>query len=255
MLLMERGLVGWSRATPVAAAAQAAALFAPLRTGEVALPLLLARTTSRSFSSCFGTLLAVRALDLATLGVWSGVAVLALRGFHEPLAIVLSLALLLPSLSLPLTVSVADRLAVRCFAPRGVRGRRWARRARRVRDELDGLLKRPYRLIAAALMSIVMWGLQWAVAWTLLVAMGHRWPPVSVVAGSAAAAVANVLPLNLVGNLGTLEAGWTAAFTALGVPVQVAAATGVAAHLWGLIFAALYGLLAWAIVARRSSTP
>jgi uncharacterized membrane protein YbhN (UPF0104 family) len=73
-----------------------------------------------------------------------------------------------------------------------------------------------------------------------------------VVAGSAAAAVANLLPFNLVGNLGTLEAGWTAAFAALGVPLQVAAATGLAAHLWGLIFAAFFGLLAWMILSLTS---
>ena len=252
LLLVERGLLTWLRATLVAAAAQAAALFAPARTGELALPLLLARTTGRSFTAGVGTLFAARALDLATLGVWSGAAVLAVRGFREPLAIVVSLALFLPSFLLPVTVAVADRLALRCFAPRGMRGRRWARRVRRVRRELDGLLRRPLRLIAAVLMSIVMWGLQWAVAWILLVAMGHRWPPTNVVAGSAAAAVANLLPFNLLGNLGTLEAGWTAAFTALGVPFQVAAATGVAAHLWGLIFAAFFGLAGWAALTVRS---
>lgn len=244
-LLVEKGLLTWPRATLVAAAAQAAALFVPARAGELALPLLLARTTGRSFTAGVGTLFAARALDLATLGVWSGAAVLAVWGFREPLAIVVSLALFLPSLLLPFTVVQADRLALRCFAPRGLRGRRWARRVRRVRRELDGLLRRPIRLIAAVLTSVVMWGLQWAVAWILLVAMGHRWPPTTVVAGSAAAAVANLLPFNLVGNLGTLEAGWTAAFTALGVPFQVAAATGVAAHLWGLIFAAFFGLAAW----------
>jgi uncharacterized membrane protein YbhN (UPF0104 family) len=83
--------------------------------------------------------------------------------------------------------------------------------------------------------------------------MGYRWPPTSVVAGSAASAVANLLPFNLIGNLGTLEAGWTAAFTALGVPLQVAAATGVATHLWGLIFAAFFGLLAWLALSVSSS--
>jgi hypothetical protein len=177
LLLVERGLLTWPRATLVAAAAQAAALFVPARTGELALPLLLARTTGRSFTAGVGTLFATRALDLATLGVWSGAAVLAVRGFREPLAIVVSLALFLPSLLLPFSVAVADRLALRCFAPRGMRGRRWARQVRRVRRELDGLLRRPLRLIAAVLTSIVMWGLQWAVAWILLVAMGHRWPP------------------------------------------------------------------------------
>jgi uncharacterized membrane protein YbhN (UPF0104 family) len=93
--------------------------------------------------------------------------------------------------------------------------------------------------------SIAMWGLHWTATWTLLAAMGFRWPPGTVVAGAAAAAAANLLPFNIIGNLGTLEAGWTAAFTALGVPLQVAAATGVAAHIWGLIFAAIFGLLAW----------
>jgi uncharacterized protein (TIRG00374 family) len=252
ILLMEAGLLRWPRATLVAAAAQAAAFFAPVRTGELALPLLLARTTSRSFSTCFGTLLAARALDLATLGVWSGAAVLAVRGFRGPLAIAVSLALFLPSLLLPITLTAVDRLALRCFAPRGVRGRRWTRRVRRVRCEVEALLKRPFRLVAATLVSIVMWGLQWTVAWVLLVAMGYRWAPASVVAGSAASAVANLLPFNLVGNLGTLEAGWTAAFSALGVPLQVAAATGVAAHLWGLIFAAFFGVVAWMVLTLTS---
>jgi uncharacterized protein (TIRG00374 family) len=255
-LLLEVGLLRWPRAVLVAAAAQAAAFFAPFRAGELALPLLLARTTSRSFSSSVGTLLASRALDLATLGVWCGGAVLAVRAIRGPLAIVVSIALLLPSLLLPVTLTAAERLALRCFAPRGLRGRRWARRVRRVRCEVDGLLKRPIRLIAAALVSIVMWGFQWTVAWVLLASMGHRWPVTSVAAGSAASAVANLLPFNLIGNLGTLEAGWTAAFTALGVPLQVAAATGVATHLWGLIFAAFFGLAAWGLLsAKRDRKP
>jgi uncharacterized membrane protein YbhN (UPF0104 family) len=78
--------------------------------------------------------------------------------------------------------------------------------------------------------------------------MGYRWPPTHVVAGASAAAVANLLPFNLVGNLGTLEAGWTAAFTALGIPIQTAAASGLAAHLWGLVFAAFFGLIGWIVL-------
>ena len=73
-----------------------------------------------------------------------------------------------------------------------------------------------------------------------------------VVAGSAAASLSNVLPVNVIGNLGTLEAGWTAAFTALGVPVSVAAATGLASHLWALLFAAVYGAVAWLVITRRN---
>jgi uncharacterized protein (TIRG00374 family) len=253
-LLMEQGLLGWSRATLTAAAAQAAALFAPLRTGELALPWLLARATNRSFSACVGTLLAARILDLATLGLWGGAAVLAVRGLHDPVAIGVSAALLAPSLLLPFTLAAADRLAMRLLASRGPRGRRWARRLRRVRRELEALRQRPGRLIGATAVSLVMWGLQWGVVWVLLTAMGHRWPPADVVAGATAAAVANLLPFNQIGNLGTLEAGWTAAFSALGVPLRVAAATGFAAHLWGLIFAAFFGALAWALLSIPSKS-
>ena len=254
-LLLDHGRLGWSQATLVAAAAQGAALFAPARTGELALPWLLKRTAERDFSSAVGTLLAARTLDLATLGLWGVAAVLAVRGLTDPAALAISALLLTPIALLPLTLAAADRLALRLLAPRGLAGRRWARRVRRVRRELEKLRQRPARLLAAALASVIMWGLQWTVVWVLLDAMGHLWPPATVVAGSTAAAVANLLPFNLIGNLGTLEAGWTAAFTALGVPLEVAAATGLAAHLWGLIFAAVFGGAAWAalsLAGRRS---
>ena len=244
LLLAGRSL-GAFTATAVAAAAQAAALFAPFHTGELALPWLLARSTGRDFASGVGTLLAARALDLATLGIWCGGSLLAVRGFGEPLALRLSFLLIAPTALLPLSLAAADRLALRVVAPRGRIGRRWARRVRQVRREIEALRARPARLLGAALVSFAMWGMQWAVAWWLLAAMGQLWSPHVVVAGAAAAAAANLLPVNLVANLGTLEAGWTAAFTALGVPLGLAAATGLAAHLWGLAFAALFGALAW----------
>lgn len=245
-MLLDRGLLGPLRASLVAAAAQAAALFAPARIGELALPWLLSRTAGRDFASGVGTLLAARTLDIATLGMWSAAAVLAVRGLSEPAALVISLLLLAPPLLLPLTLAVADRLALRLLAPRGLRGRRWARRVRRVSRELEALARRPGRLAVAAAASIAMWGFQWAVTWSLLAGMGYPWPPTTVVAGSVGASVANLLPFNIVGNLGTFEAGWTAVFTALGVQLREAAATGVAAHLWGLALAALLGALAWA---------
>lgn len=253
LLLLEHSSIGWLKATLVAAAAQAAALFAPARTGELAFPLLLSRTTGCSLSSGIGTLLAARTLDIATLGLWCGASVLAVRGLTAPLALAVSLLLFAPLIALPAVLIAVERLAVRTLAPRGMAGRRWTRRIRRVRRELDRLRRNPGRLLAAAFISVVMWGLQWAVAGILLVAMGYRWPLTHVVAGSSAAAVANLLPFNLVGNLGTLEAGWTAAFTALGIPVQTAAASGLAAHLWGLIFAAFFGLLGWLALNTRKT--
>ena len=79
--------------------------------------------------------------------------------------------------------------------------------------------------------------------------MGFRWSAAHVIGGSAVASIANLLPINLIGNFGTLEAGWTSAFIVLGVPPETAAATGLASHLWALAFAAGYGAVAWAALA------
>lgn len=236
--------------TVVAAAAQAAALFAPARVGEFALPWLLRRVTGRDLTAGVGTLLAARALDLAGLGLWAGWAVLAIWGWTEPVALIAAAALVAPPLMLPMTLRLVHRLAVRCLAPRGRRGRRWARYSRRLSDGVTELQRRPVRLAAAVAASLAMWAFLWSLAWFLLAAMGYRWPAAEVVAGSAAASLSNVLPVNVIGNLGTLEAGWTAAFTALGIPVSVAAATGLASHLWALLFAAIYGLAAWLVITR-----
>ncbi len=254
--LLERGHLRFVRSTLIVAVAQAAALFAPLRTGELALPWLLSRTARRSLTSGISTLVAARTLDVATLGIWCGGVVLAVFGLDEPLALAASFLLVAPSLLLARIVKAVDWLAVRTLAPRGATGRRWARRIRRLRHEFEGLMRRPMRLVIAAAASVAMWGLHWAATWMLLASMGFRWPAGTVIVGAASAAIANLLPFNIIGNLGTLEAGWTAAFTALGVPLQTAAATGLAAHLWGLIFAAIFGLVAWIALARcRSNIP
>jgi uncharacterized membrane protein YbhN (UPF0104 family) len=114
---------------------------------------------------------------------------------------------------------------------------------------VDRLRSRPARLAGAIAASIAMWASLWALAWFLLAGMGFRWPAAHVVGGSAVASIANLLPINLIGNLGTLEAGWTSAFIVLGVPPETAAATGLASHLWALAFAAGYGAVAWAALA------
>lgn len=244
-LLLPPGRLRAAPAILTAAASQAAALFVPWRAGELVLPLLLRRLAGLDLASGVGTLLAVRALDVAALGVWAGAAIVSVWGLGHPVALAAALALVLPAAALPATLATADRLAVRFLAPRSAAGRRWARRVRRTRRAVTALGRRPRRLMGAVLWSLTMWAFLWALAFFLLVALGYRWSPMTVVAGSAAASLANLLPVNVIGNLGTLEAGWTAGFSALGVPSATAAATGLASHLLSLLFAAVYGAAAW----------
>jgi uncharacterized protein (TIRG00374 family) len=249
VLLLPAGLLGPVAASLVAATAQAAALFVPARVGEFALPLVLRRVTGCDLATAVGTLLAVRTLDLAALGTWAGAAILAIWGLSHPLILAAALLLLLAPLLLPTALASAEWIALRTLASRGPAGRRWTRRIRRIQRAIDALRNRPMHLVGAVSVSLAMWAALWALAWFLLAAMGYRWEPIEVVAGSAVASIANLLPFNLFGNLGTLEAGWTAAFVALGVPVEVAAATGFASHLWALLFAALFGALSWVVLA------
>jgi uncharacterized protein (TIRG00374 family) len=251
VLLLPPGRIGPWPATLVAAAAQAAAWFVPARAGELALPLLLRRVSGWDLSSGLATLLAARTFDLAALGLWAGVATVVILGPTHPLALGAAACLVIPPLLLPATLSFIDRAAMRILAPRGLRFRRWAHRVRRVRRAVESLRERPLRLAGSAVASLVMWAFLWALAWFLLDAMGRRWPVWDVVAGSAAASLSNLLPFNLVGNFGTLEAGWTAAFVALDVPPAEAAATGFASHLWAVVFTAIYGAVAWLIISIR----
>lgn len=251
--LLPPGQLGLRRGVAVAVLSQAAATFVPARLGELALPALLKRTAGRDFSASVGTLLTTRTLDVAALGAWLAIASAVLAEDHGGLPAALAVVLLVvPPLLLPTAMAVADRTATRCLAPRGRRARRWARRVRRVRYEIERVAGRRGRLTAAFAASLAMWAALWTLAWLLLRAMGFGWSWWTVTAGSAIASGTNLLPVNAVGNLGTLEAGWTAAFVVLGVPLEVAAATGLACHLWSLVFIAVYGAAAWALLGRGS---
>ncbi len=242
---------GPGTAWAITAAGRVAALFLPFRSGELVLPWLLRRHAGVPVATGVAVLVAARAFDLAALGVWGTVSLLWLaRGSTTALGA--AILLLVPLLILPVLAETAYRLARRCAAARGLEARRIARKVRRLRAALHGLARRPGRLAAAAGLSLAVWGAVWLLTWVLLAGMGHRWPLAVTVAGSAAASIANLVPLNLVANVGTLEAGWTAGFVALGIPANEAAATGFATHLWSLFFAVAAGAVGWAALGLRT---
>ena len=244
-LLLERGRLPITTAVPVSMAAQGAALLLPARLGELALPALLQRLAGVDLAAGLVILVASRLLDVAALGVWSGLAAAALWGVTRPLTLLVVTALVLSPAALPLGLATADRCATRLLGPRGHRGRRWARRIRRMSRAATAVRRRPARLAGAAAASLVLWGGIWLVTWRLLIAMGHPWSLRTVLTGSVPASLTNLLPISAIGNLGPLEAGWTAAFTALGIPVETAAATGLASHLWTLLFVGVTAALSW----------
>ncbi len=238
--------IGPVRACQLGMVVQAAVQVVPARLGELSLPVLLRRESGLPFSAGAGILLTVRALDLAALGAWAGTAIGFRWGLGRPFILTASAALALPLIFLPLMASWADRLATLFLAPRGQVGRRWTRRVRRARSTLDLLRRRPWRLVWALALSLAGWGFLWISVWCLLRAIGHPMALDAVVLGTASATVAALLPVNVLGSFGTMETGWTAAFTALGVPVTTAAASGLAVHILSLLVTVVYGAVAFA---------
>lgn len=249
-LLLRPSELGFLRAFPVTAVAQMAAVFIPARLGELALPVLLQRATGRPKSSGLAILLAARTLDTAALGAWALAALILRRNAQAPMLLAGGALLFLPLILLPLIVKRIDGLMTDREEAWREKGRRWAERMHRIREGMDEALGHPARLGGAALACLGSWSCQWILTWKLLAGMGYHWPAWDIITGAAAASLSNLLPLSIVANLGTLEAGWTAAFAAMGIPTATAAATGFATHLWALVLAALVGAICWPLLPR-----
>ena len=250
-LLLRPGELGPLRAFPLTAVAQTAAVFIPARLGELALPLLLQKATGRTKSSGIAILLASRTLDTAALGAWALAALILRRNLHAPVFLAAGALLFLPLLLLPLILTRADNMLARRETGWSGKTLIWAERIHQIRQGLDEALHHPSRLALAATACLGSWGCQWILTWKLLAGMGFDWPAWDIVTGAAAASLSNLLPLSIVANLGTLEAGWTAAFAAMGIPAATAAATGFATHIWALVLAAVIGAICWPLLPGR----
>jgi uncharacterized membrane protein YbhN (UPF0104 family) len=232
--------LGIGRAVAVQGVTSAAVALLPLRAGELVLIPLLRGAGVPGTLRGLSFLVSLRLLDAAGLLVWVVMAAAALGGRYG--------WAVLPLAAVPLAAAAAVALglrAVRRFA------RRWRRRGgiRRsalrqllqVRRELSAAARSPRRAGAALALSVAIWAGVWWLTVALVRGMGLEWPASAVLLGVIGASVGAALPINALGNFGTLEAGWTAALSALGVPAGEALAAGFATHLWSALFTAALG--------------
>mgnify|MGYP000911622319 CR=1 FL=1 len=226
----------------------------PLRLGELSLPLLLRRHAGEDLAASLVGLVFVRLLDLAIV-VWAiGLALAAApSGATRP-------ALLAGSLGLVVLVATfrhwlgALVRSVRALFARLVDGR-WPTAARAL-DRLLSATLEARRLsgrdhAAIALTSLGIFFGQTAMFGAILSAYGIRLPLLSLVRGSAVVQAGAALPIAAVGTFGTHEASWVAGFAWVGLPVEEAIVTGVAAQVATLAYAACFALLAWLWLSRR----
>lgn len=233
----------------------------PLRTGELIFPVLLRRATGLPLSVGLIDLLLLRLIELAVLlplytlafCAWlieqgdqsvSGAAlwVLVAIGAVSALSLPLLPALLKQAIGLGSRLLALPRLARRGGAVR------LSASLGRCREELGRLgLGAVVGLTAA---TVLMWGCLFGVYYSALWALGVEVSALVAVVGSAGAIVTNLLPINGIGSLGTLEAGWVAGFVALGEDQAAVTASGIAMH---AVIIGVLGLCALAALPRPSA--
>lgn len=75
-----------------------------------------------------------------------------------------------------------------------------------------------------------------------------------VVLASVFSMVASLIPINTFGSIGTMEAGWALGFVFVGVPAEIAIASGFAIHFIVMILASLWASIGWMMLRRKFTT-
>ncbi len=224
----------------------------PVRTGELAFPLLLRRATGASLTTGLLTLALLRVVEVACLAPIYATA-LALWGVEVgaaiptgpwliPIALGVAGATLaaLPSL-LRRGVSLGDRLLSRP----SLRGSERAARIRRGLGESAGEVARVGvgGMVMLSATTMVMWMSLFGVFHACVLALSIDIPFAQTIVGSGGGVLTNLLPINGIGSFGTLEVGWTAGFAATGEAISPVLAAGVVMHALVLVLTGVFALV------------
>lgn len=227
----------------------------PFRLGEISLPLLLRRHAGEDTASSLVGVVFVRLVDLAivagAVAVSFAWATDAPGGGWMAAALALLLAALLASFRwwlgacARLLRDVATRWGwTRSAKVEGAIGKLVAATAEGRRLDQGGLL-------VVTLSSLGIFLAQTAMFGCILVAFGVHLPLPALARGGAVAQAGAAIPVAAVGTIGTQEASWVAGYAWVGVPLEVAIVTGIAAQLLTLAFAAAFAGPAWLWLSRR----
>lgn len=234
----------------------------PMRTGELGFAWLMRRSGAAGFAQSLVGILVVRILDLASV-VCIFAAALALAGttLRAGSAPSTGLAFAVGAVAAfaPLYIhrvlvlahrfvrAILDALRLRRF-PRVERGER------ALASALDEVGRLPGRVLWQVTgLTLVQWGITFALFWVLLVAMGIRVSIPQAILGGTGSVLGGLLPLAGVGNFGPLEAGWSLGFAAVGVATEDAVASAFGFSVISFGYAMIVGGLGWLSLPRAPS--
>ena len=233
----------------------------PVRLGELAFPYLLQRWCQIPPDRSLALLLRVRLQEVSVLGTLFMVALCLLGASpHSPgrglnwavLAAVATATISAPVLlerSLPLILVGAERLLA-LLRPRDESSRlhRWSTRAGNLTARIGRESRQPIPLVqrwATLGLTLLVWLLIFLLFHEAMRLSGHPVSAAATIVGSSFGNLAQLLPINTWGSIGSMELGWTLGFSLVGVPAEHAMATAIVIHLLVLSFLALFCLPSW----------
>ncbi|HJL14574.1 MAG TPA: lysylphosphatidylglycerol synthase transmembrane domain-containing protein [Sandaracinaceae bacterium LLY-WYZ-13_1] len=235
----------------------------PFRTGELGFAWLMRRHGPGGFGRHLVGVLLLRVLDLATiLGVLMLGLVLwaATRTADDPTSWPLAVAIACVALAAPLylrsLVRWGHRLASLVLAltrlDRLARVRRAQRGLSDAVDWSDSL--RPRTLWAVSGLTVTQWVLNFVLFGVMLHAMHVPATVGQTILGGAGSVLGGLVPLASIGNFGPLEAGWSAGFTAAGLPAETAIASAFGFSVLSFGYALATALVGWLALPRHVAT-
>jgi uncharacterized membrane protein YbhN (UPF0104 family) len=238
-------------------------LILPMRSGELSLVYLLRKFHKTEIGSGMGILLLVRLFDLVAL-VLCLTGGLVLVGSEadkaiDPWLLVIPVLLGVMITVISLTAGRWWRFLVDSLSQFGermrIRDKSWCQVGFVWMDEIGFVLESSKRLtfsIRLLATSLASWLFLFFSFWLLLQAVGiTRFSYPEVVIGSTGAAITSALPINAIGNFGTLQVGWTVGFSALGMSAEEGIASGFAIHIFILIFSSILALASYLFLTKQ----
>jgi len=210
----------------------------PARSGELVFPELWRRATGRSYAEGAVFLAAIRVVELgvvvtlyaAALGAWlwsdAG------RGIPHWLIGAMLVAGATVIAALPWLMRAGLGLADRVIRETRLAEIGWLAPLREAIPRADRAVERLGRRERLWLVgtSGLMWAAMFGVFYCTVAACGADLGVAQTMVGSGGGIVGNLLPVGGIGSLGTMEAGWTAAFRATGAPAGPVVAAGLLVH-------------------------
>ena len=222
----------------------------PFRSGELVFPYLLKRATGRPYAVGLTDLLVIRLVELGVLVLFFSSALWLWSTTASPSGDAEIHASSLWGLGIGSTVCLLlgptlMRQALSALSSILQRAERFERLQAlfiHARSALGTLTFRTY--IGLVVLTVMMWAVLFALYHAVLLALGVEVSIIETIIGSTGAIIGNLLPVNGIGSIGTMEAGWVAGFVALGKEQSAVMASGLVLHALVIVFLGVTALTA-----------